>query len=185
MNSKKLLLIMGDLACGKSTFAQLLSKRYNVNVFGKDSIKEVLGDTIGFTNREENLKLSGATMELMFFLFERFAALQKPLILESNFHTKELETLHKKAAVHGYEVLTLVLRGDVEILHQRYLNRARNENRHPVHLSTTMDVFDEFKAYLERTRKEEIPGNTLEINADDFSYQEEEELLAKIDEFMN
>ena len=55
---KKLLLITGDLATGKSTFANILSKRYDTNVFFKDSIKEVLGDTIGFANREENKKLS-------------------------------------------------------------------------------------------------------------------------------
>ena len=120
---KKLLLIMGDLACGKSTFANILSKRYGTSVFGKDFIKEVLGDTIGFTNREENLKLSKATMELMFFLFSEFAKLDKPLILEANFHTGELKHLHKIAEKQGYEVLTLVLRGDVEILHQRYLHR--------------------------------------------------------------
>ena len=47
---------MGDLAMGKSTFANILSKRYDTNVFFKDSIKEVLGDTIGFSNREENKK---------------------------------------------------------------------------------------------------------------------------------
>lgn len=181
---KKLLLIMGDLACGKSTFASLLSKRYNTNVFGKDSIKEVLGDTIGFTNREENLKLSRATMELMFFLFSEFAKLGKPLILESNFHTKELETLHELAAEQGYDILTLVLRGDVELLHKRYLHRMQNENRHPVHLSTTLDIFEDFKKYMEYTRKEEIPGNVLEIDANDFSYQSDEVILNKIDDFM-
>lgn len=181
---KKLLLIMGDLACGKSTFAGILSKRYNINIFSKDSIKEILGDTIGFANREENLMLSGATMELMFFLFFEFAKLDKPLILESNFHTKELETLQKNAAEYGYEVLTLVLRGNVEVLHKRYLHRMQSENRHPVHLSTTLDVFEEFKAYTERSRKEVIPGNVLEINADDFSYQTDEAILAKIDNFM-
>ena len=69
----RLLLIMGDLATGKSTFAGILSKRYGINVFCKDSIKEVLGDTIGFTNREENLKLSKATMELMMFQIGEFA----------------------------------------------------------------------------------------------------------------
>ncbi len=63
---RKLLLITGDLATGKSTFASILSKRYQANVFLKDSIKEVLGDTIGFANREENKKLSDAAMELMF-----------------------------------------------------------------------------------------------------------------------
>lgn len=43
--------ITGDIATGKSTFANILSERYNTNVFFKDSIKEVLGDTISFTNR--------------------------------------------------------------------------------------------------------------------------------------
>ena len=66
---RKLLLIMGDLATGKSTFAGQLSRRYGTNVFYKDTIKEVLGDTIGFRDREENLKLSRATGELMAFLF--------------------------------------------------------------------------------------------------------------------
>ena len=81
-------------------------------------------------------------------------------------------------------MLTLVLRGDVEVLHKRYLNRMYNENRHPVHLSTTMDVFEDFKGYTEHSRKEVIPGDVIEICADDFSYQTDAELLKKIDEFM-
>ena len=181
---KKLLLIMGDLATGKSTFANILSKRYDTNVFFKDSIKEVLGDTIGFSNREENKKLSNATMELMFFIFSEFGKLKKNLILESNFHTIELERLHKLAFENNYEVLTLVLRGDVEILYKRYLNRMHNENRHPVHLSTTLDVFDDFKGYTEYLRTEEILGNAMYINADDFSYQTDMEILDNIVEFM-
>lgn len=181
---KKLLLITGDLATGKSTFANILSKRYDINVFYKDSIKEVLGDTIGFTNREENLKLSKATTELMAFIFSEFGKLNKNLILESNFHTEELEKLHKLANENNYEVLTLVLRGNADVLYKRYLNRMHNENRHPVHLSTTLDIFDDFKAYLEKARKEEIPGNIIKINADNFSYQIDEGILTSIDKFM-
>lgn len=180
----KLLLIMGDLATGKSTFANILSGRYDTSVFFKDSVKEVLGDTIGFSNREENKKLSNAAMELMFFIFSEFGKLNKNLILESNFHTIELERLHKIAFENNYEVLTLVLRGDVEILYKRYLNRMHNENRHPVHLSTTLDVFDDFKKCTEYLRTEKILGSTLYINADEFSYQTDKEILAKIDEFM-
>ena len=110
--------------------------------------------------------------------------MDKPLILESNFHTGELERLHEMVKEKGYEVLTLVLRGDAEILHKRYLHRMHHENRHPVHLSITMDIFEDFKGYLEYTRKEEIPGDRLEIRADDFSYQADEGLLGKIDAFM-
>lgn len=181
---KKLLLITGDLATGKSTFANILSKRYDTNVFFKDSIKEVLGDTIGFANREENKKLSNVTMELMFFIFEEFGKLNKNLILESNFHTTELERLHKLTFENNYEVLTIVLRGNVEILYKRYLNRMYNENRHPVHLSTTLDVFDDFKGYTEYSRTEKILGNVVYVNADDFSYQTDNKILRKIDEFM-
>ena len=181
---RKLLLIMGDLATGKSTFANILSKRYDTNVFFKDSIKEVLGDKIGFSNREENKRLSNASMELMFFIFSEFGKLSKNLILESNFHATELERLHEIAFENNYEVLTLVLRGDVEVLHKRYLNRMQNENRHPVHLSTTLDIFDDFKRYAEYSRAEEILGDVIYINADDFSYQTDKDILAKIDEFL-
>lgn len=184
MNYSKLLLMMGDLATGKSTFSDILSNRYDVNVFTKDSIKEVLGDTIGFANREENLKLSKATVELMTFIFSEFAKLKKPLILEANFHGAELERLQEIAAANNYEVLILIMRGDVNVLHKRYLNRIHNENRHPVHLSTTFENFDDFKKYVEDARKEEVNGNVIQINADDFSYQTDERILAKIDEFM-
>lgn len=181
---KRLLLITGDLATGKSTFADMLSKRYDTVVFMKDTIKEVLGDTIGFANREENLKLSKATMELMIFVFTEFATLDKDLILEANFHKADLERLQEIATAHNYEVMVLVLRGDVNILHKRYLNRIYKENRHPVHLSTTLDIFDDFKKYVETGRKEEIIGNALKIDANDFSYQQDETLLSEIDRFM-
>ena len=144
----------------------------------------IMGDTIGFSNREENKRLSNATMELMYFIFSEFAKMEKNLILESNFHTAELEKLHKIASENNYEVLTLVLRGDVEILHKRYLNRMQNENRHPVHLSTTIDVFEDFKKCTEYLRSEKILGNTIYINADEFSYQADIGILSKIDDFM-
>lgn len=181
---KKLLLIMGDLATGKTTFAHALSKRYDTPMFFKDVIKETLGDTVGFTNREENLKLSRASMELMFLIFAEFAKLGKDLILESNFHQAELETIHEMARNSGYEVLTLVLRGDMEIIHKRYLHRVYHEDRHPVHLSTPFDLFEEFRAYIDHSRTELPLGEAVYIQADTFDYQTDEKLLKKLDDFM-
>lgn len=181
---RKLLLITGDLATGKSTFANLLSQRYQVNVFFKDSIKEVLGDTIGFSDRAENKKLSTASMGLIFFLFSEFAKLGKDLILESNFHADELEKLHAIAQEHHYKVLTVALYGDAGILHKRYLNRIAHENRHPVHLSTALDVFEEFKKCSDYLNQVKIPGEVLRVNADAFSYQSSLELLSRLDRFM-
>lgn len=168
----------------KIYFCKHSFKKISYEYIFKDSIKEVLGDTIGFSNREENKKLSSASMELMFFIFSEFASLEKDLILESNFHKSELEKLHKIAEDNGYDVLTIALFGDVDVLHERYLNRMTNENRHPVHLSTTIDKFEDFKKCSDYMRRIEIPGEVMQINATNFEYQSNEEVLAKIDAFM-
>lgn len=181
---RKLLLITGDLATGKSTFANILSMRYSENVFYKDTIKEILGDTVGFSNRKENLRLSKAAVELMLLICSEFSNHDKNLILEANFHQIELEKLRKIVSEKDYQVLTLVLRGDLHILHKRYLNRIYCENRHSVHLSMPLDDFDAFRDYIETARKEDIVGDYIKINADDFSYQKDPLLLSKIDAFM-
>ena len=101
-----------------------------------------------------------------------------------NFHRTELERLHKAAQDNGYDVLTIVLFGDVEVLHARYLNRMTNENRHSVHLSTTIDKFEDFKRCSDYLKGIEVPGEVIRINATDFGYQSSEEVLAEIDVFM-
>lgn len=181
---KKLLLITGDIAAGKSTFSKILSDRYHIAAFQKDSIKEILGDTIGFHDREENRKLSDATMSLLYHIFAVVAVTGSSLILEANFHEQELVKLHQIAGQNDYEVCTLVLRGEPEVLYQRYINRMKHENRHPVHLSTTLDVKEDFMRCAEWIRNEKITGDTMEVDAADFSYQTDEKLLRQIDEFM-
>ena len=181
---KKLLLLTGDIAAGKSTFSRILSKRYHTAALQKDDIKEVLGDIIGFQNREENQKLSKAAVKMMCHLFSRLAQAGDSLILEANFHAAELEELRGIAEEHQYEVLTLVLRGDTDVLHQRYMRRIQQENRHPVHLSARLDDPNEFARCAEFLRNEKITGSRIEINASDFSYQTDEALLRQIDQFM-
>lgn len=182
---KKLILAAGDLACGKSTFCGQLSRRFDIPVFYKDTIKEVLGDTIGFANREENLKLSVATFGLLRHIFLRSADLGHDLILESNFRQHELEEMQALAAAHGYEVLILVLHADLTILHKRYLHRISDENRHPVHRVSTFNSFEGFCEYVESTRPQPVGENVIRVCADDFSYQTDAELLGKIEAFLN
>lgn len=181
---RKLLVITGDLAAGKSTFADILSKRYGVPAFMKDAVKEVLGDTIGFASRAENLRLSNAAVALQLHLFSRLAATGSSLILEANFHQPEAEKLYHAAAAAGYDMLTLSLYGDDGILHRRYIHRIACENRHPVHCSAPLIEFADFSAALASARSEPLPGRVLRINANDFTYQTDEKLLTQIDTFM-
>ena len=177
---KKLLLITGDLACGKSTFGEILAKRYNSAAFYKDKIKEILGDTIGFANREENIRLSVATMEIMTHIFMETAKTGGDIILEANFKEHEMERIYRIATETGYDILTLVLRADMDIIYRRFVNRIENENRHPVHISG-FDGYDSLKYYIYLGREQKCFGEVLEINANDFEYQGD---FTEIDRFM-
>ncbi len=180
---KRLLIITGDLAAGKSSFAKILSKRYCAEVMYKDRIKEILCDILGFKSREENLALSVATVELMIYHFSEIAELGYDLILEANFKEGELKKLHGIAEKKGYSVLTICLEADMDIIYRRFVNRIENENRHPAHLSG-FEGYESFAFYIEKARKEKPLGDVIKVNANDFSYQTDEKTLSQIDAFM-
>ena len=180
----KLLIITGDIAAGKTHFSEMLARRYDVPVFQKDPYKEVLSDIIGFKDRAENKTLSVAAVAAITQIFSDVSKTGQDLILEANFHDTELQKLHDIAREREYEVLTLVLQGDLEVLYERYMNRLLNENRHPAHNTTTMDVHDEFIRIVSAAREEAIMGDRLDICVTDLSYQTDESVLSQIDKFM-
>lgn len=180
----KAIILLGDLACGKSTFSNILSKRYSCLCLNKDTIKEILADEIGFKNREENLKLSKLTYKLMIYVFKMNAISNKNIILEANFHKEELNELYEIINSFNYQVLTLNLTADIDILYKRFLNRAHNENRHPVHISGNLLNFDVFKEYILNNRKLDFQNPLIIVDASSFEYQKEENLKL-IDEFMD
>lgn len=182
---RKILLINGDLATGKTTFAKFLAKRYNLPLFFKDSIKEMLGETVGFSDRAENRRLSVAAGKILNLIFAELARRGEGLILESNFRGEELEELYSLAEANGYQVMCLVLRAELDILHARFLERMKNENRHPVHFSRMLEDFSDFERYITELRAEKIPGDFILVDANDFAYQRDEKLLSIIDSFFD
>ena len=80
----------GYLAALKSTLSKQLSQDTNIPCLNKDNMKEVLGDTIGFQNREQNQALSNATFQIMKFIAEKELELNRDVIIESNFKRNEL-----------------------------------------------------------------------------------------------
>ena len=97
---KKLILIGGVLAGGKSTYSHIIGERFGISVVNKDRVKEILGDNINTANREENKKLSVIAFELMSYLAEGEG---NALILESNFKDYELRELKEKCAKKGLD----------------------------------------------------------------------------------
>jgi len=140
---KKLILVLGNLASGKSTLARELSLRLNAPVFVKDEIKEALSDEIGFSNREENKKLSRGTFRVMEYAFMHLLSLDS-IILESNFRKYEIERLNSIAQEYNVTVLYLVLSASPDVLYERYVERNpyRHETHHSVDFTTKQQFLD-------------------------------------------
>ena len=178
----KILVITGDLATGKSTFANIISEKFKVLLLTKDSVKEILGDNIGFNNREENLKLSNATMSLLFYVLEQSTKVNQRLILEANFKENDFKRLIE--IVPYDQILVLNLTADYNILYDRFMNRINNENRHIVHQSAGLTDKFKFIAYLAKGRSIDLTKyKVVNISANDFSYQNDENIYKTIKEF--
>ncbi len=178
---KKLILIGGDLAGGKSEFSNRLGKKFKITVINKDRIKEILGDTIIVNNREENKKLSVICFQLMKYLLEKN---EGNLILESNFKDYEMKELKVLCDSLRYDVLSFKLIGNDEVLHKRFIKRL-GENRHYVHKSQDFSKLEDFRKTLEELRKVEYIGKYIEIDCSDFRYQNDEKILECVAKFLN
>jgi predicted kinase len=178
---KKLILIGGVLASGKSTYSMILKEKFKINVINKDILKEILGDNIYVKTREENKKLSVICFDLMKYLL---FANESVLVLECNFKDYELIELKKIVDKLNYQVLSIVFDARNEILHERFLKRL-NENRHYVHKSQDFTNIEDFIKTQDELRNAPYFGKIINVNCDDFSYQEDTTILDQINEFLN
>jgi predicted kinase len=164
---KTIILVAGDLAALKSTIATKLSKDLKIVLLSKDTIKEVLGETIGYQNRSENLKLSTATFELMLHLSLNVLDVNDFVILESNFKDFEMQRLNEFLLKHQLSKCSIFLTGDFNVLYHRYVERQKE--RHEVHQSTGLMSFETFLS-SKRTFDLELYGeNAILVDTTKFS----------------
>ena len=170
---RKLIIITGDLAAGKSTLAASLSEELNIPYIIKDTLKEIACDEIGYSSREENRALSVVAVQDMLYFFKQSASVGADLIVEANFREEELNNFKIIAEQYSYQVLLFVLTGDDRLLYQRFLDRL--PNRHIAHKSLNLDwSFERFVDYLNELRNEDYP---FEPHYIDMSVLDEDEVV--------
>lgn len=128
------ILVAGVPATGKTTMARHLSQALNAPVFSKDAIKETLYDTVGFASRAQKVKLGEAAFAMMIQAADECLAHGLPVILENNFETDTNPDLRGMLARRGCPVLTVMMTGDWEAIHARFLKRNESPERHRGHV---------------------------------------------------
>ena len=167
--NRKLILIGGYCATGKSTFSRRLSERVGFLCLNKDTLKEVVADTLGdMIERSYNSTLSITATRLMIHAAQRSMAAGQPLILESNFRPHEVNELGAMADASRYACLTYLFTAPLPLCYDRYYAREGTPERHWVHASVEGMDFETF-------RKGHVPfgeielGQMVRVDAADFS----------------
>ncbi|MDR1697770.1 MAG: hypothetical protein LBR37_02485 [Erysipelotrichaceae bacterium] len=162
---RKILIIAGDLASGKSTLARQLSNYFKIPFYTKEHFKEILGDEIPYAERELNKKLSVSAIKLLIHILERTIECDGDVILEANFKNEDLQKIKDECDLRKREVLLIYLKGDVDVLFERFMHRTYYQNRHPVHLTHPLSNIDDFERYVMEYRSVHsvIPRHELDV----------------------
>ena len=86
---KKLIVVTGYCATGKSTFARNLAQELKIPCFSKDTLKEAMADGFGENNEHLQNKGSAATTRMMLHIAECCLNVGQACILEANFRLEQ------------------------------------------------------------------------------------------------
>lgn len=179
---KTQIIIVNGLPCtGKTTIAREIAEHLGWPFIYKDGIKEILFDTIGWSDRAWSKKMSLAAYELMYHQMEQLLKAKTTFVMESNFradvHRKRLVDLQKQ---YNFEPLEILCYANGEKLFKRFKERARNGTRHPGHVDEF--TFDELRMELlaGKTTPLKLSEAVLEVDTTVFEMQDGINLLQTI-----
>ncbi len=163
-----LLLISGAPCTGKTTIGRQLSADLRLPFLSRDDIKELLFDTLGWSDREWSRKLGTASWELLYYFLEMELGAGRSLIVESNFRPESaaarLKALHQR---YSYTLIQILCNTEHDVLLRRFAARAASGERHSGHLEH--EQAEELRSALQGGvyGPLPLPGKLLEVDTTD------------------
>lgn len=165
-----LLLVSGAPASGKTTLAKELSKRFSIPLITKDSIKEILFDNLGWSNREWSKKIGKASIAVLYYVMEAKLIASNSLIVESNFSPKlDSKKFAKLRDIYDFKLIEIHCNAPGSILFERFKKRAKSRTRHQGHRDVTNIEEFRHKLLYHKYPAMNVGDKTLEIDTTDFS----------------
>ena len=172
--NKKVIIIEGYLASGKSTFAVRLSKALNIPYFVKDTFKTALCAGVQITGREESSRFSAITFDAMMYTAERLFETGCPFIMEGNFAPRGVKKTDEAGVIktliekYDYLALNFKFRGDTRILHKRFTEREKSPERGQANVMFTEISLTDFDKICHNLDNFNIGGKIIQIDTSDF-----------------
>lgn len=179
-----IIVICGAPAAGKTTLARTLRDALGWPLFAKDDIKEVLFDSLGWSDRAYSKQVSAAAYAVMFATATELARANQSCILEGNFRWRERQSsFGALASLPGMRMLQVFVTAHPDVLAARF--ETRGARRHPGHAD--QESLEEIVRELREEPAQPLPLDceVMELRTDAIDEAGIAAFVAKIERWAN
>ena len=164
-----LIIVSGAPSSGKTSAGRQIAHEMGLPFVFKDGIKEMLFDTLGWSDKEWTEQLNLATYAILFHFIEAQLQAGLSFVVESDFkpdeHTSKFKEFKHK---YGFKPVQVQCQASDEVLLNRFKERSKSGERHPGHMDQAN--LEDFKKSLRENTYEplDLGGETLTVDTSDF-----------------
>lgn len=189
--NKKIIVIEGYLASGKSTFAQRLSKAINIPYIIKDTFKIAICESAPIISSEESSRFSAVTFDAMMYITERLLETGNPIIIEGNFVPGGVKKVNEAGMIrtlidkYACQPLTYKFVGDTQVLHKRFIERDVLPERGQANRMFGELRYNDFDRFCHNLDDFNVGGRIINIDTTDFIKADFENHIETARQFIN
>lgn len=195
---KYLILIAGCPATGKTYLINKIKEAIpDLYTVTPDEGKEMLADSIGFDSKLEKIELEKRAWEFYYKALDLYMSVGKKVIVsEYPFSDKQKDKLANLASIYSYEVITIRLIADFDVLWERRRKRDLSSSIHLYHIMTHYHYKDtlidhsladdlitkeEFKEVIKQRKYNEFQlGELIEFDVTDYQSVDYEPFIRQL-----
>lgn len=199
---KTLILLAGYPGTGKSYLANLILEKFpSIQFLSPDDLKEKNWDLDGFNNLSEKEVLIQKSWSEYYQEMEAAFREGSSLISDYPFSEKQKSRLRELTKLYDFQVLTIRLTADLDVLYERQKIRDLDHSRHLGHIllryhkgetklnHDEVDNLVDYEEFIKRCTSrgygEFSLGKLIEIDVTDFSQVDYQQLLEEIGKALN